>query len=170
MSLPELERRVAELDAVLRPIAKRPVDLSDPNWATALVNRPPAQQAGVGDETEAVLAELLDHYERGDEPTRAAVRAMFERYTSFRWAAHLPLDETSPQSYRSRLVHVSVVDQGTDTRDVLLGLWDLADRARGAGIDIVPALVEVAAMSSDVDRYGMGSTRKILLDLIGRAK
>lgn len=171
MSLPDVERRVAELDEILRPIAQRPVDLNDPNWAAELANRiPPAQEAGVGDEAEAVLEDLLDHYERGDEPTRAAVRTIFGRYTSFRWAATLPFDETAPQSYRSRLVQVSAIDQGTDTRDVLLGLWDLADRARAAGIDIVPTLTEVAEMSSDADRYGMGSTRKILLDLIERAR
>ncbi len=37
------------------------------------------------------------------------------------------------------------------------------DRARRAGIDVDPILHEVAAMSSDVDRYGMGSTRTIIL-------
>ncbi len=169
--LPELEQRVAELDEILRPIARRPVDFGDPDWAAKLAQRmPPTQEAGVSDEAEAVLADLLSLYERGDESTRVAVRAIFERYSSFRWAVHLPFDETSPLSYRSRLVHVSAEDQARDTRDVLLGLWDLADRARAAGIDIVPALTEVAAMSSDVDRYGMGSTRKILLDLIERAR
>lgn len=171
MPLRELEQRVAELDEILRPIAQRPVDFSDPNWATKLANRmPPTQEAEVSDEAEAVLADLLSHYEQGGEPARVAVRAIFACYPSFRWAAHLPFDETSPRSYRSRLLHVAAVDQGTDTRDVLLGLWDLADRARAAGIDIVPALTEVAAMSSDVDRYGMGSTRKILLDLVERAR
>ncbi|MFD9701449.1 hypothetical protein [Lentzea sp. NPDC059081] len=171
MSLPDVERRVAELDEILRPIAQRPVDLNDPNWAADLATRmPPAQEAGVDAEAGAALADLLDHYERGDEPARAAVRAIFDRYPSFRWAATLPFDETEPQSYRLRLVKVSAIDQGTDTRDVLLGLWDLADRARAAGIDIVPTLVEVAEMSSDVDRYGMGSTRQILLGLVERAR
>lgn len=169
--LPELERRVAQLDEILRPIAQRPVDFNDPNWASELAARmPPTREAGVSREAEAVLAALLGHYERGDEPTRVAVRAFFDRYPSFRWAVHLPFDETSPHSYRSRLVHVAAVDQGTDTRDVLLELWELADRARAAGIDLVPALTEVAAISSDVDRYGMGSTRKILLDLVERAR
>lgn len=169
--LPELERRVAVLDEILRPIAQRPVDLSDPDWATKLANQmPPTQEADVDDEAKAVLADLLAQYERGDEQTRVGVRAIFDRYRSFRWAVHLPFDETSLDSYRSGLVHVAVVDQGTDTRDVLLELWDLADRARAAGIDIVPAITEVAAMSSDVDRYGMGSTRKILLDLAQRAR
>lgn len=171
MSLPDVERRIAELDEILRPIAQRPVDLNNPNWAAELATRmPPTEEAGVVDESEAALADLLGHYERGDGPTRAAVRAIFDRYTSFRWAATLPFDETALQSYRSRLVQVSAIDQGTDTRDVLLELWGLADRARAAGIDIVPTLTEVAEMSSDVDRYGMGSTRKILLDLIERAR
>lgn len=171
MPLPELERRVAALDEAIRPIAQRPVDLNDPNWAAKLARqKPPTQEAGVSDEAEAVLADLLALYERGDDSTRIAVRAIFDRYPSFRWAVHLPFDETSLPSYRSQLVHVAAVDQVPDTRDVLLGLWDLADRARAEGIDIVPTLTAVAAMSSDVDRYGMGSTRKILLDLVERAR
>ncbi|HEX7303966.1 hypothetical protein [Lentzea sp.] len=171
MSLPDLERRVAQLDEVLRPIAQRRVDLTNPNWAADLANaRPPVEEAGVSDEAEAALADLLDHYERGDEPTRAAVRAIFDRCTSFRWAATLPFDETALRSYRSRLVKVSAIDQGPDPREVLVELWSLADRARAAGIDLVPTLVEVAGMSSDVDRYGMGSTREILLGLVERAR
>lgn len=98
------------------------------------------------------------------------MRAIFDRCTSFRWAVSLPFDETALRSYRSRLVHASAVDEGSDTRDMLVDLRVLADRARAAGIDIVPTLVEVAEMSSDVDRYGMSSTRRILLNLIERAR
>ena len=54
-------------------------------------------------------------------------------------------------------------DQGADTRDEIVGLSLLCRRARELGIDTIPIFVEVAAMSSDVNRYGMGSTRDILL-------
>ncbi|MFD5826985.1 hypothetical protein [Lentzea sp. NPDC060358] len=171
MSLPDLERRIADLDAVLRPIAQRPVDLTNPNWAAELgAGMAPTEEAGVVDESEAALAELLDLYERGDEPTRAAVRAIFTRYPSFCWAATLPFDDTALQGYRTRLVKISAVDQANDPRDVLVDLWGLADRARAAGIDLVPTIVEVAGMSSDVNRYGMGSTRTFLLNLVERAR
>ena len=42
-------------------------------------------------------------------------------------------------------------------------LQALCGRARRDGIYVDAVLTEVAAMSSDVDRYGMGSTRSILL-------
>jgi hypothetical protein len=53
-----------------------------------------------------------------------------------------------------------------DTRDELLTLWDLCESAKNAGIDIAPILVEVAGVSSDVDRYGMGSIKEILLKCV----
>ncbi|MCX2952822.1 hypothetical protein [Lentzea sp. NEAU-D7] len=153
------------------PTALRPVHLNNPNWAAELADRmPPAQEVGVGDEAEAVLADLLGPTSGATNPPAPPCARSSTATRSFRWAATLPFDETALQSYRSQLVKVSATDQATYTRDVLLWLWDLADRARAAGIDIVPTLVEVAEMSSDADRYGMGSTRKILLDLIERAR
>jgi hypothetical protein len=141
----ELEQEVARLDAVLEPIAKSPYD-----------GRPFEVVLPSG--AQEVLRGLLGHYAAGDDDIRAAIRALFERYTSFRWAVHLP-----DADFRTRLLHFSARDQGADARDELLGLNDLCTSARDAGVDLRPVLREVAALSSPVDKYGMGSTRDFLL-------
>jgi hypothetical protein len=162
MELDAIEDEVALLDAILKPIAKRPVDLKDPDWMTKLRESKPLDETGIRPEAEAVLRTMLATYAHGDDATRVAIRRLFDRYTSFRWAAHLPL-EPGLEGFRLRLLHLSAVDQARDARDELLALDDLCARARSAGVDIGPTLVEVAAMSSDVNKHGMGSTRGFLL-------
>nr|MDT0662949.1 hypothetical protein [Micromonospora sp. DSM 115978] len=165
MELQEIEYAVAELDALFAPTAHAPVDISDPDWMAKLAAAhatPLARQLGVADRTEAVLSAVIERYAAGDGATRAAIRDLFNRYTSFRWAAHLPRDWRTAADLRNHLIHLSARDQGADTRDELLALRDLLRRAEELGVDADPILSEVAAMSSDVDRYGMGSLRQIL--------
>lgn len=158
-----IEKRVALVNAALRPIAEEPVDIGDPDWEERMRERPCAMdEAGVRAEAEAVLRAVLTAYADGDEDLRIFLRGLFEHYTAFRWAVHLPFEPT-PEGFRLRLLHMSAVDQGSDTRDELLALRDLCEDARQAGIDIGPCLREVAELSSRVDKYGMGSTRDILL-------
>jgi hypothetical protein len=165
VDLAEARSRMAALDAVYRPVAKAPVDLSDPEAFKTMGQRITAALAelAVDDEAEAVLRSLIALYEAGDDQIRVTIRRLFDRYTSFRWAAHLPRDWNTAADFRDRLIHMSACDQGADTRDEILALQALCDRARLAGIDVNPILDEVAAMSSGVDRYGMGSMRYVLL-------
>lgn len=157
-----VEEDVARLDAVLKPIATEPVDLDDPEWMTKLRDEPHAvDRAGVREEAEAVVVELLTRYAE-DAAARPAIRALFERYSSFRWAAHPPLSIT-PEGVRFALLVVSAHDQASDLRDDILTVQRLCADARAAGVDVDPLLREVGAMSSDVDRYGMGSVRDLLL-------
>jgi hypothetical protein len=164
--LTDLEQQIALIDALLAPIANTPVDSSDPDWMTRCQNRDTLREAGVKEEAHAALRAALAVYADGDEATRTVVRGWFNRYTSFRWAVHIPLEPT-PEGIRFELLHFSAEDQGADTRDALLAIRDLYATAREAGIDIAPLLVEAAELSSDVDKYGMGSTRGILLGLVG---
>lgn len=170
MDLTEIEREVARLDAAYRPVVSKPVDLADPDAFRNMGATVQAELAGlaVKDQAVAVLRAVVDLYATGDETVRAAIRRLFDRYTSFRWAAHLPSDWDSPEEFRAQLVHLSARDQGADTRDEILRLQYLCDRARQAGFDVDAILAEVAAMSSDVDRYGMGSMRSVLLRYGGR--
>ncbi|MET8861219.1 hypothetical protein [Streptomyces sp. NPDC004579] len=162
-ALAELEEWVALIDACLEPIATRPVDLTDPDRTRTLREGPrPLDEAGVRPEAEVALRDVLFRYEQGDEGVRAALRALMERCHSFRWATTLPYEPT-PEGFRQRLLEISVGDQGHDTRDMMVELNDLCERARGVGVDIRPLLLDVATLSSGVDRYGMGSTRDILL-------
>lgn len=171
MDLAEIEREVARLDAVIHPVAKQPVDIMDPDVFKNMGATIKAELAelDIEDDAEAVLRPLLAAYAAGDEATRAAIRQLFDRYTSFRWAAHLPREWDSAEDFRAHLVHLSARDQGADARDEILDLRDLCGRARQLGIDVDPILEEVAAMSSDVDRYGMGSTRRIILVYSGHS-
>jgi hypothetical protein len=163
----EIEDEMARIDALLRPIATRRVDTSDPDYETKLRQSRPLEEAGVRAEAEAALRAVIALYAEGDDTVRAAVRALFNRYTSFRWAVHVP-HEPTPESFRFALLHFSALDQGPDARDELLGLRDLCAEAEEAGIDIAPMLAQIALLSSDVNRYGMGSTREFLLRAGGR--
>lgn len=158
----ELEEWVAVIDACVEPIARRPVDITDPDWLRKMREGPdPLDEAGVRAEAETALRDLIDGYERGGDPERAAVRALLSRHTSFRWAVAPPFALT-PEGFRARLLWMSAVDQGNDTRDELLTLHDLCARAREADVDLGPILLEVAELSSAQDKYGMGSMRDIL--------
>ncbi|WP_034591751.1 hypothetical protein [Hamadaea tsunoensis] len=169
MDLSELERRMATLDAAYRPVSTGPVDLGA---LDTLGERVTAELAalGVDEQAQVVLRAVLDLYASGDERTRSSLRGLFDRYTAFRWAAHLPSTWDSPEEFRAHLIHLSVRDQGADTRDEILELQGLCEQARRAGIDPRPALAEVAAMSSDENRYGMGSMRSIFLTYGGIAE
>jgi hypothetical protein len=167
LTLPETDDEMARIDALLRPIATRRVDTSDPDYETKLRESRPLEEAGVKAEAEAVLRAVIALYAEGDDAVRAAVRALFNRYTSFRWAVHVP-HEPTPESFRFALLHFSARDQGPDARDELLGLRDLCAEAEQAGIDIAPMVAQIALLSSDVNRYGMGSTREFLLRAGGR--
>ncbi|WP_405825617.1 hypothetical protein OG241_49085 [Streptomyces sp. NBC_01390] len=159
----ELAQRVALVDAAVRPIANRPVDVNDPDWVTRMRQGPaPLDEAGVRAEAESALRALIALYAQGDEALRVSVRALLSRHPSFRWATHLPFEPT-PEGFRQSLLHMSAVDQGSDTRDELLALRDLCADARTAGVDLGPILREVAELSSREDKYGMGSMRDILL-------
>jgi hypothetical protein len=167
VDLTSIEEKVASLDAVLAPIANEPVDVADPDWVTKMRRSvPPVERAGVRDEAQAVLRAVIDAYVTGDEATRKMIRGFFERYPSFRWAVHFPYPADTADRFRLHLLHLSARDQMPDTRDELLTLRDLCESATNAGVDTAPILVEVAGISSDVDRYGMGSIKEILLKCV----
>jgi hypothetical protein len=158
------ERSVELLDALLRPIAREPIELSEPDWAAGLSEVPPVERAGIAEVSQTALRTILATYSDGDGEVRATLRGWFERYPSFRWAVQLPDPPTTAAGFRLQVTHLSARDQVPDTRDELLTLWEMCRDAKDAGVDIGPILTEVATISSDVDRYGFGSTRQILLD------
>ncbi|WP_089102497.1 hypothetical protein [Streptomyces hyaluromycini] len=166
--LAELKEWVAVIDACIEPVATRPVDLTDPDWPRKMQEGPhPLDEAGIRPEAEAALRDVLSRYQEGDHGDRAALRALLARCHSFTWATTLPFEPT-PHGFRQRLVEMSVEDQGRDTRDMMVDLNGLCGQARAAGVDIRPLLLEVAELSSEADKYGMGSTRDILLRAAGR--
>jgi hypothetical protein len=165
VDLADLESRMAALDTAYRPVAKAPVDLAELADTERMGERIGAalHALGVDEEAQDVLRGVIDGYGGGNEGVREAIRRLFDRYPSFRWAAHLPREWETAAGFRDRLILMSAHDQGADTRDEILALQDLCEQARRNGIDTGPILDEVAAMSSTVNRYGMGSMRDVLV-------
>jgi len=156
---------MARLDAAYRPVATRPIDITKAGWHENLGATIEAELAGLGLEQQAaaVLRAVIDLYAGGDETIREAVRRLFARYTSFRWAAYLPREWHADAEFRDRLILLAAHDQGADPRDEILTLQGLCDHARANGIEVESIVEAVAEMASDVDKYGMGSMRGIML-------
>lgn len=164
----ELADEVEVIDALLKSLPQPQVDMTDPEWFAKLSAGPlPLDQANVRAEAEAALRELLALYERGDERARTAVRALLTRCHRFSEATGVPRGRT-PEAFRQQLLLLSARDQGRDTRDEMVWLNDMCERAREAGVDMRSLLLEIAELSSTEDKYGMGSVRDILLRAAGR--
>jgi hypothetical protein len=125
--------------------------------------KPPLNEAGVREQAEGLVSNLISAYAQGSDETRSAIRRMFAEYDSFAWAATLSTPWTSAAGFRQHLILFSMKDQEKDCRDALLALQGLVRDASAAGVDTADALREVAAMSSRTNRYGMGSTHDMLV-------
>ena len=163
-SLEDWELRMMELEEKLQPIAKRPVDITRPGWFERLqAGAPPLDEAGVRDAAERLVVEIIAGYAQGTDQTKKAIRRLFQEYESVSWAATLSVPRATNDGLRQHLILFSIKDQGRDSRDALLTLQEICQDARNAGLETAPVLREIAAMSSDENKYGMGSTRQMLL-------
>ena len=162
--LADWKKGIAKIDAALRPIAARTPDLTDPNWFAKMQALPHAlDQSGTRPAAEALLAELIEIYPAVDEQSRANIRELLVEHSSFAWAAGLPFPPTTEAGFRAHLILFAIDDQGRDSRDAIVSLQALMEKAAAAGVRTGPVLREVAELSNDVDKYGMGSTRAMLL-------
>jgi hypothetical protein len=162
-TLSEFKREIARLDPLLKPIADRPVDITDPNWAAKLVGFDPLEEAGVKRQAQDLLSEILVRYVDGTNSDREELRQMFQEFGSFSWAARLREEPINRAGLRAHLILLSIQDQGTDPRDSMMAIDGLISIAMKQGEDIRPLLAEVAEISSTQSRYGMGSMKEILL-------
>jgi hypothetical protein len=154
---------LARLDAAIRPIANREVDLSDPDWQAKLARSRPLDEAGVRDEAEALLLDILLGYANATDMDRREIRAMVAEYPSFFWAAATPAGGTAAAGLRLRLIHFALLDQRRDSRDAVSWLDDLCRAPDVPPGEAASLRQEVALMASDEDRYGFESTRSMLL-------
>jgi len=157
------KEQMARLDAALRPIGTRPVEITD--LKRRVENRPlfdPAGEAGVKAQAEQLLVELIHEYPISDPETREHIRKLFDSHRYFSWAATLPYEPATETAFRSHLILFSIKDQEQDSRDAILRLQYLCEKAKSAGIKIGPILEEVAELSSDLKKFGWSSTRSLL--------
>src|SRR5262245_50185735 len=118
MDLVDIEREMARLDALYGRVANRP--LTQPDLDTlmnmgARIERDLAELAIDHQAEEALLRAIIEAYAVGDAGVRATVRGLFDRYTSFRWGAHLPREWSTREEFRAHLILLSAQDQGADT-------------------------------------------------------
>ena len=152
------EARIVIIDVRLRPLATQPMDPAAA-WTS------PLEAADVREPTAAILSEMIAGYRATDAATRQRLRALFASHPSFAWAATLPYSATMSRArFDDHLTLFSLRDQGRDTRDAILELDALCADAKRLGFDLTGELEDAAALSSDVDKYGMGSTRRLLLE------
>jgi hypothetical protein len=138
------------LNRKLWPIAKRPVDISDPHWMTKLRDgQQPLDEAGIRVEAESLLAALLAAYAAGTPPERESIRELLRANAQFAWATSVQEPPTTPRGFRQHLLLLSANDEGQDSRDVILSLDDLLANATREGVDIAPIVAEIDAMSSE---------------------
>ncbi len=126
LDLSSWRRQLARLEDALRPLAKRVVDVSDPDWFAKLTSGPaPLDEAGVRRDAEALLHEILTQYASATDAERSEVRKLISEYPSFTWATAPAQVENPAATLRLRLVHFSLLDQGRDPRDAVLELEQL---------------------------------------------
>ncbi len=156
----------SRLDASLQPIATRPVDIGDPEWVDqARANVNPLDEAGVRDETATLTAKILDAYPRVTAEQRDRIRGLFAAHRSLGWGVgFLRSLSADASTLRPQLLLFSILDQGSDSRDALVWLRAFCAQERADRAALPAALREIAALSSAVDRYGMGSTQAMLLN------
>jgi hypothetical protein len=160
------KEQMARLDAALRPIVSRRATLGSTLgnvlsfiWPAA---SDPLEEAQVNAEAELLTSELIEYYATGDGEMRLAIRHLFDEHPSFSWAATLPCQPVTDESFRAHLILFSMKDQERDTRDAIVTLQAICQKARSAGVMTDPIMAEIAELSSDMDKYGMGSTRNLL--------
>ncbi len=173
-TLQDLELAIQPLDARLRPIAKGKLDISGPDWGdklrALLANPPPpaVDRAGVREEAGRVLADFMQLYAGGSDADREGIRELLRKYDSFAWAAVLPKGTMTADRFRSSLILFSMRDQHPDWRDAIVELDNLCATALAGGLGVADTLMEIAALSSDVDPFdwpwGGRSMRKMLVD------
>lgn len=131
--------------------------------------QPALDRAGVREEADTLVAEIIDVYAGGSDGEREAIRALFRKYDSFGWAVTLPHEPMSEELLRKTLLLFSIKDQGRDWRDAIVWLDGICARALKAGLPLAKMLAEAAALSSEAPRFAQRrSTCKMLSDYAER--
>ena len=172
--LAHLEARMKALDQQISPVANKTVDIASIMKNVVLAPGPtkakpqvpsPLDQAKVRSEAEELVEELIELYPSSNEAVRDQIRAMLAAHASFDWATGKPpAVPDATENFRRQLLRLSMSDQGRDPRDLMMALEGRHREAVTAGVNLSPIALKVANISSDKDRYGMGSTQKILTD------
>src|SRR5215813_5976354 len=113
-TIAEIEATIAPLDAAVRPIAKSGFDFSKPGWLARWRNhatrqrehepawRPALDRAGVRDQADALISEIIDRYATALDDERVAIRALFRDVRTRCYIGLRPAFRSSGGHLRSR--------------------------------------------------------------------
>jgi hypothetical protein len=153
------KRRIEFLNAKLHPI----VHGSSPQGTTWEEFLRRINEFGHGEEIETVFDEIIDRFESLNGDQRQMIIDLIRTNQSVMYGVVPRVDMDTQEGFRKRLMLFIIEDQGADPRDALVQLREYRKQGEKLGFDVNSILEEVAHLASDRDRYGWGSTRKLIL-------
>ncbi len=118
--------------------------------------------------SKALAQKVISLYLTLNSYERDKIRKLLEEYQKFLYWFLFFLDidyeNFNETQFRNKLIFLSIYDHGADTRDFLLELRADCKEALIRDIDVENILKEIAELSSDVNKYRMGSTKHIMLN------
>jgi hypothetical protein len=158
------KKRAEALDRKIRPLAAQEVDMSDPDWEQKLrTAEQPADELGLRTEIESLFDEIIERLELLDGNQRQLVFNFLNGCSSLMWSAVISGNLQTRDGFRKHMLLFVIKDQGKDTRDAILELSHYREVGKALGIDVDAVFKELAPLASDLNKYGMGSTRDLLL-------
>lgn len=154
-ALSEIGREIAYLDSRLNPIANQTVTDLD-SFEKMMKESDPLTLAGVKVQAQDLISEVFARYFDGSESEREELRQMFQKYSSFTWAAWPREPTTTHAGLRAHFVLLSLKYPGIDPIDQTAEINNLKSTAIEHGLDIQAIFAEVAKISK-------GSFKDILL-------
>lgn len=158
-----------KINVPLKAFGEQEVDISAPGWLERLSNMPTPldEDKSLGLEFNSVADEIVEIYLQSTVEQCRKIRELLSRYEAVLHFLGIPSTRIKTENdvdlFRSALAMLSIENQGRDARDTIVALVELCKAAKQAGIDTSPHLKEIAALSSDADKYGMGSMRDLFL-------
>ena len=158
-----------KINAPLKAFGQQEVDISAPDWFERLVEMPTPldEDENLRVEFNSVTSEIVDVYVQSTVEQCHRIREFLSQYEGVLHflgvSSKLIKTQKDIGLFRAGLAMLSIENQGRDARDTIVALEELCKAAKQAGIDVSSYLKEIAVLSSDVDKYGMGSTRDLFL-------
>jgi hypothetical protein len=160
--LKRIKKEAKVLNSPLKKILTEEIDINSPDWEEKMMNQAhPADESGLRPQIESFFEELVENFEYLTFEQRARVIDLMASKSYLMQSAVLKDDMGTASGFRKALILFVIQDQGADTRDAILALRSIWDHGKKHGFDIDVLFREMAGLSSDEDKYGMGSTRDL---------
>jgi hypothetical protein len=160
------QKDVPDIDKPLRAWGQQKPDLSDPSWFTKIPPSPLKEDPALKQRFDAVTQEMAKVYLEGVPDQCRRIRELIREHKGFWNFLGIPTDQIRSRKdgnvFLLALTYESMSDLGLDTRDAIVSVDELLKAARKAGIDPIPHLRQVMAVSNDVNWHRMGTMKGLL--------